>query len=253
MRNHFIIAPGNEHMAPVVEHVADVFDSHQGTLLHQGRNEIRRITIGTGKPVIVKRYKRANIVQRIAYTLFRPSKCRRAYEYAARFRQLGIGTPRGLAYAELACCGLFRDGYFFCEECSWESAKKTLPDEGSYDAQLADAVVALVVELHKKGVLHGDLNLSNILFTKTADGYQFMLIDTNRSHFLEHEPSREQCICNLMRITHRRDLFEHIFRTYGKLRGWSPDATYASGLAALERFEHRKHIVNTVKKKLKLK
>ena len=253
MRSHFIISPGNERIAPVVEHVAEVFASRQGTLLHQGRNEIRRIAVGTGSPVVIKRYKRANIVQRIVYTLFRPSKCRRAYEYAVRFRQLGIGTPRELAYAELACCGLFRDGYFFCEECRWESAKTALPDEGSYDAQLADAVAALVVELHKKGVLHGDLNLSNILFVKNADGYQFMLIDTNRSLFLEHEPSREQCICNLMRITHRRDLFERIFRTYGRLRGWSPETTYLSGLDALERFEHRKHLINTVKKKLKLK
>ena len=56
-----------------------------------------------------------------------------------------------------------------------------------------------------------------------------------------------------MRITHRRDLFERIFRTYGRLRGWSPETTYLSGLDVLERFEHRKHLINTVKKKLKLK
>ncbi len=37
-----------------------------------------------GKPVVVKKYKRTNLLTGIIYTFFRKSKARRAYEHALR-------------------------------------------------------------------------------------------------------------------------------------------------------------------------
>ena len=106
MSQRIVLSADHQYLRPTAEQIATLFADHQGKLLHRGRNEIRRLLID-GKPIVVKRYKRPNIVQRVVYPFFRQSKCRRAYDYAALFRQRGIATPRELAYVEHCHHGLF--------------------------------------------------------------------------------------------------------------------------------------------------
>ena len=67
-----------------------------------------------------------------------------------------------------------------------------------------------------------------------------MMIDINRSHFTEGIPGREECMQNLVRITHRRDLYEFLLEQYAELREWDVSATIEEGLQQLDRFEHRR-------------
>ena len=99
--------------------------------------------------------------------------------------------------------------------------------------------MAQVVMMHSKGILHGDLNLSNFLCTSTNEGYRFSIIDTNRSRFCQGWPSRRQCVKNLVRLTHRRDLFEYLVSSYARQRGWNGQQTVSEALRELHRFEHR--------------
>ena len=110
-----------------------------------------------GKPVVVKKYKRTNLLTGIIYTFFRKSKARRAYEHALRLLSLGISTPFPIAYIEESRWGIFRDGYFISEYVD-------LP----------------AVTLHMTGIIPLDYNTTNILFEKTAGRYKFTLIDINR-------------------------------------------------------------------------
>ena len=94
--------------------------------------------------------------------------------------------------------------------------------------------------MHSRGVLHGDLNLSNFLYRTADDGYHFTMIDINRSHFTDGWPTDSQCLDNLVRLTHRRDLYEYLVKSYARQRGWDEETTAASALRLLEKFEHRR-------------
>ncbi|MBP5628943.1 MAG: hypothetical protein J6X27_03770 [Bacteroidaceae bacterium] len=226
--------------ADYIRQIPELFERGEGELLYSERNEVRRME-HQGKVFIVKRYKRVNAIQRLVYTFFRRTKAARAYLFAQEFRRRGIDTPREIAYMETFSHGLFTVGYFVSEECLWREVAIDLRNREDYDRDLGRAVIQHLVLMHSRGVLHGDLNLTNFLYRREADGhYRFMLIDINRSHFTDGMPSDSQCLHNMVRITHRRDLYEFLIRQYALLRGWPIDATLRQSLRLLDRFEHKR-------------
>ena len=70
----------------------------------------------SGRPVIVKRFKKPILIQRIIYGFFRKTKAQRAYLYAAVLRHRGFGTPHEIAYLEQRRRGLLSHCYFLAEE-----------------------------------------------------------------------------------------------------------------------------------------
>lgn len=229
------------HYAALTAEIARIPASfeREGEVLHGGRNTVKRFPrLDTNW--VVKRYKHPNLIQRIAYTFFKPGKAERAYRYAQILQEKGIDTPDGIAYIELKSHGLLSDCYFISPECTDRPIFPELVETPDYDHALADELAAFFVEMHRKGVLHGDLNLSNILYRKEADGkLHFTVIDTNRSRFKD-TLSRRECLCNLKRVTHRRDLLDYIVRRYAALRGWEETACAAFVQQALEKFEKRR-------------
>jgi tRNA A-37 threonylcarbamoyl transferase component Bud32 len=111
-----------------------------------------------------------------------------------------------------------------------------------FDASLAKQLGVFVAYMHQNGVLHGDLNLSNILYDKDTG---FKLIDTNRARIVA-SPSREKCIDDLRRVTHRRDLLKVVTRAYAEARGWNVDETLHSIFKSLLRFEKRKRVLHKI-------
>ncbi len=217
----------------------------EGEVLRQARNTIRRFRVGD-MVLVVKRYKVPLWFQRIDYTWFRPSKALRAYRYALRLKQLGINTPEAVACVEMTRWGLFRQGYFVSTECADPNLKCLLYDPAAPE-KLFEAYVRFLVSMHEKGFLHGDLNLSNMLYHKQEDGtYLFTVIDTNRSHFA-YCPTRSQCLNNLMRITRTRSFSHKVVARYAQLRGWDEEECVRFVDKAIDRFERKRDI----KRKLK--
>ena len=131
-------------------------------------------------------------------------------------------------------------GYFVSEECQWREVAIDLRNRQDFDRELGRAVMQHLVLMHSRGVLHGDLNLTNFLYRRDDDStYHFMMIDINRSHFTDGMPTPRQCLRNLVRLTHRRDLYEFLIHQYADLRGWPVDATLRHSLHLLDRFEHK--------------
>lgn len=217
----------------------------EGETLHDGRNMVKRFTVD-GETLIVKRYKRPNIVQRIAYTWFEPSKAERAYVFAGILRDRGISTPHEVAYIEQSSGGMLLDSYFVSAECDWPALREPLERSG-FDRTLATALARYLVSLHERDIAHGDLNLGNVLYHRQADGtYAFALIDTNRSHFAPL--SRRDCLHNLMRLTYIRPLMQFVAHEYAAARGWDADRFAADELQLLHRFELRNDRKNKMKK-----
>lgn len=214
-------------------------ESGEGEMVYDKRNLVVRFRCGA-ETWMVKRFKRVNFIQQLVYSFFRKTKAERAFLFAERFQSKGIRTPQRVAYMEERRMGLFTVGYFVSIEAEGKESHLLLREVQDYDPQLAEAVACQVVLMHSKGILHGDLNLSNFLCTADAEGYHFSMIDINRSKFCEGFPSDRQCLDNLVRLTHRRDLYEDLIRRYARLRGWDADATATKALALLDRFENRR-------------
>ena len=83
-----------------VEQVADArYFEKEGCMIHSGRNILKIFSID-GVSVVVKRYGRITLINRVLYALLRKSKAQRAYENSFILRRLGIDTPEVVAYVE---------------------------------------------------------------------------------------------------------------------------------------------------------
>jgi tRNA A-37 threonylcarbamoyl transferase component Bud32 len=241
----FEIAPEYTDISNFLLQIPSTLDD-EGTILQRKRNTVKRVMSPNNVPLIVKRYKIPNLVQRLSYTFFRPSKAKRAYLYAQRLLSMNIATPTPIAYIEEYKNGLFRESFFICTECEDETLFDVLIKVEHFDKGLADAFAIYVVTLHKHGFLHGDLNLDNVFYHRTAQGVQFSTIDINRSHF-KVEPTQTECLDNLIRVTHRRDLLAYIVETYAARMTWDPDFCTNYVMRKLDEFERRRKIKRAIK------
>lgn len=232
-----VIDPHYQDHADFIGSIPRLLDNGEAEMVYDKRNQVARVR-HQGVTMMVKRFKRVNVVQRVVYTFFRRTKAERAYLFAEEYRQRGIETPRRVAYMECRECGLFTVGYFVSEEAAGTECHLLLREVKVFETRLADAVAAQVLLMHSKGVLHSDLNLSNFLCTSDGNGYHFTMIDINRSRFTTGMPSDDDCLKNLVRLTHRRDLYEYLVRSYARQRGWDEETTAARAIQLLNKFEH---------------
>ena len=234
-----VVADDFKAHADFISALPAAFADGQGEIIYDQRNQIRRFT-DRGQMFVVKRYKPVNAVQRVVYTFFRKTKAARAYLFAQEFRRRGIDTPREVAYIATGSGRLFSTGYFVSLEAPGTETHLLLREVKDFSHELADAVARQILTMHSRGVLHGDLNLSNFLCTEHDGQYRFTMIDINRSHFTDGMPDDETCLQNMVRTTHRRDLYEYLVRSYARQRQWDEQQTADRALRLLERFENRK-------------
>ncbi len=157
------------------------------------RNTVELVNV-MGTPMVVKRYKKANLLTGLIYSFFRKSKARRAYEHAVALHEANISTPKPIAYYEKRCFGIFRYGYFISEFCELPSVDSIFYDpkaDPQEHERLAEAISRYTLELHQKGIIPLDYNASNILFEKVNGEYRFTLIDINRMAFKENPDIKE--------------------------------------------------------------
>lgn len=219
-----------------------------GKLLRDARNTV---AVYDGRNLVVKRFKRVAIIQAIAYTFFRPTKARRAYYYAERLLSLGIATPKPVAFIEIKEGMLFRRGFFISEYSSDADLLCLEQMTTSERKPYVDAFVGFMLRLHKAGFMHGDSNLTNFMYHRENDGtLSFSTIDINRSHFLSSEPSHKQCLHNLVRLTHNRELLKEIVGAYALLRGWNEKESFDFVMSKLSFFETKLSIKRMFKKAL---
>lgn len=222
--------------------IPESFDS-LGEIIYSKRNIIRKVTSPNGEQLVVKRFRKPNLIQKIGYSFFRKSKALRAFSFAEFLIDRNLHTPFPVAYLELYDGQFLKSCYFISvyeegENC-WE-----LNDDAS-NSRLAHGIADFMVRLHEKGFMHGDPNLSNFLYKNLGDRYEISTLDLNRSHIIEN-PSPEECLQNFMRITHELPIMELIVRDYAKMRNW--DETYCINyvedrIRSLERHEDIRGIV----------
>ena len=155
-------------------------------VMRDKRNRVELVSM-QGCELVVKRYKRPNLFNRFAYSFLRKSKAQRAYEYAFRLLEMGVDTPKPVAYVEVRRKGLFSNGYFFSLYMPYglmnDAYTGVVPD--SEKRQLTKEFMDFTLSLHEKKILPMDFNSSNIFyfFDEKVGKYNFALTDINRMRF----------------------------------------------------------------------
>ena len=213
-----VIAPRFNHLAGFLESLPNRFDV-EGKTLNDKRNVIKLFHVD-GLDIVVKRFRKPLWVQRIAYTFFRKTKAERAFLYGTELVSRGFLTAPSMAYLEHKSNGLMDDCYYVCG-FDPNPPIEELTDQPIQDRGLIEDFSLFVKELHCKGILHHDLNCSNVLYHLQSDGhYAFSLIDNNRMMFYPQGemPPLDECMENLTRFTGDMGLFRSVAESYCRVR-----------------------------------
>lgn len=188
--------------------------SHNGTIIHHARNQIRVMDIN-GQKVNVKKYCIPPIVNRILYSVgLRRPKAKSTYVNAQEIINRGFSTPKPYAYILERKKGLLYHSYFISEQV--EGVKPI--GHQCTDKKLIAALAEYTAQLHKKGLMHKDFTPGNILYKEENGKYTFTLVDINRFH-CQNTPIGFSGTCkNLMQPLYNDELIKFFVFEYAKYR-----------------------------------
>lgn len=229
-----IVGSEYEPLRAWLSQVPRLFDDNQGELLYSGRNQIRLFEVD-GNKLVVKRFKRNNILKAMIYTFFRENKARRSYENAHLLSEHGFTTPRAVAYMEERTAGLVTQVYYVCAFTDSEPIRPRLIEQDPFDEPLAKSYARFVASLHEAGVLHRDLNPTNVLVDVAG---HFELIDINRMQFFDGPVPKAECMENLTLFYWLTPAYRFILDEYARQRGWTEDDV-AEAIRVKERHDRR--------------
>jgi tRNA A-37 threonylcarbamoyl transferase component Bud32 len=181
-----VINPKYKFLDSFIRNIPTVFEK-EGELIYEARNKLKSYDI-QGVKIIVKSYKKPHFINRIAYTIIRPSKAKRAYEYAFKLLDKGIQTPEPIAYIEINKNGLLETSYYISIfEKDYNYIRSYMSNHAKDDNLLLE-LAKFICLLHEKGILFLDMSPGNILYKKNNDLYDFCLVDINRMKFMKSIP-----------------------------------------------------------------
>jgi hypothetical protein len=219
MKTVITIAPKFKQFSSFVDSLPKVFNS-EGTSIYKARNEIKNFEID-GTLFTVKGYKRPHIINRIAYSSFRQSKAKRAYDYALRLLEKNISTPEPVAYIEQYECGLLCNSYFVSLFATESHLLRELHDykvEGN--EALLNALAAYTAYIHERDVFPIDYSPGNVLFENEDGNFRFTLLDINRMQF--RVVNQKMAAKSFRRFTMDQSLIGFIAKEYARIRGYEP-------------------------------
>lgn len=205
-------------MSGWIEKIPCLFDG-EGEVIYRARNTLKRIS-HDNRDYVIKKYAVPIFPNRIAYTFFRKSKARRAYENAVRLLEYGINTPAPVAYMEIKRCGLLHDAYFVSLADNSPYMMRQYVDFVNSGEEIIRQFARFTKQIHDAGILHLDYSPGNILFSVDEGGRaRFSIIDLNRMRF-GVPVSRTERLRNFRRLTRSDEVLKIMIYEYASLCGW---------------------------------
>ena len=214
------------------------------------RNTIKNVVF-KGKTLCIKAFKKPNFINRIAYTFFRKSKAERSFTYANRLLDLGIGTPKPIAFFEFNSNGLLDRSFYISEQldCDWTYRDLTTNFDVPDHELILRAFTRFTYDFHEKGVLFLDHSPGNTLIKKVGNNYNFFLVDLNRMKF--KNLIFEERIKNFRKLTVHSSIIKIMSDELSKITHHRFEAIYNLMWNATENFQKSYHRRRILKKKLK--
>lgn len=232
-----------------IESIPDIFDS-EGSMVYEARNTLKRLSHGN-TDFVVKRYAIPILPNRVAYTFFRKSKARRAYENAARLLEYGIATPYPVAYMELKRGGLLHRSFFVSVADDAPYLMRLYVDFVNSGEEIIKQFARFTKKIHDADILHLDYSPGNILFSVDDGGNaSFSIIDLNRMRF-DVPLTREERLRNFRRLTRSNEVLKIMIYEYASLCGWDKERAFAEAAEYSRVFWEKTDRKIALKKKLK--
>ena len=224
------------------------FDSFEGGV--GDRNTIKIINI-EGVNINIKAFKIPNIFNQIAYRFFRKSKAQRSFEYAKKLIELGIGTPKPLAFFEFNTLLLFKKSFYLSEQVDCDLTYRELITDLNYPnyETILRAFTRFTYLLHERGIQFLDHSPGNTLIKKNGNHYDFYLVDLNRMNFGELD--FETRIKNFSRLTMYKSMVEIMSDEYAKCSGEDYELIFNLMWDTTLRFQEKYHNRMKLKKTIK--
>lgn len=212
--------------------------------IHKARNEIKIID-----DFVVKSFKIPHIINQIAYSFFRPSKAKRAYENGLKIEGF---TPRPLGYCEFYSFGLLKKSYLISENFKYDFTIRDVLDDKDFEnrEKIFKEFAKFTYKLHQAGILHKDYSPGNILIKKYKDSYIFQIVDINRMIFTDI--STKMALKNFSRIFATKDDLKTIIYQYAKFANLDPKNSFK--IALISNQKHKNKVLKKwARKKMTLK
>ena len=227
-------------------------DPSYGVTLRNQRNVIKNID----DKYIIKKFVKITSANRTIYSFIRKTKAQRSYEYAQKYKNLGIETPDGIAYMETKRNNILRDCYYIYKYSDFKEVAPFLKEPPTPESEkVVLGYIHLIVEMHAKGIEHRDLNPTNILYQvneKTGE-IEYQVLDINRTSFMGKPLTDHQRFGNLLRVCYDDYWFRFIIANYEKEAGF-PEDYVLKGCQKVERaYKLRNNIRFGLKKMIGLK
>lgn len=226
------------------------YDTEGTPFGNQERNSLKLFNL-SGLTVNVKSFRVPNAINKTAYRFFRKSKAQRSFEYANKLQQLGIGTPKPIAFYEFLKPLSFYKSYYLSEQLECDLTFRELNHDLKYPnhKEILQAFARFTFELHEKGINFLDHSPGNTLIKKIDNHYNFYLVDLNRMEFktLDFDARMK----NFNRLTPYKAIIEVLSEEYAKHSGDTKEIVFNAMWKHTQTFQERYKRRRKIKDKLK--
>ena len=215
-----VFSKSYEPLRSKVMHFIENFEI-QGLQLGTPKRNSIKVFDSEGLKLNIKSFKTPNLVNQFIYDTCRKSKAERSFHYANTLLDMGIGTPKPVAYAQNSSFFLFKESYFISEHLDYDFTFREISRDLSFDdsVNVLKAFTRFTFNLHEKGVNFLDHSPGNTLIKKDINNYNFYLVDLNRMEFKVMTLSER--MRNFSRLSHNKDIVKIMSFEYAKCIGLS--------------------------------
>lgn len=145
------------------------------------RNQLYTIPTAHGL-MVVKCFRRPNVVNSFAYTTVRRSKACRSFLNSVRLRRVGISVPEPIGYAEERHGLRLARSYYLSRAVEGDTIR--FYEMRSDCDEMLRGLAREMLRLHLLGVYHKDFSPGNVIVKRAEKGgYTFNYVDLNRMEF----------------------------------------------------------------------
>ncbi|WP_125719503.1 lipopolysaccharide kinase InaA family protein [Flavobacterium ustbae] len=235
-----------------IENLIENFN-FSGTIFGNGqRNQIKIFDLND-KKINIKSFKIPHFINKIAYKYFRKSKAKRSFEFANKLLQLGVGTPKPIAFAEFSSIIGLEKSFYVSEHLECDLTFRELVEIPDFPDRenILRQFTKFSFDLHEKGIEFLDHSPGNTLIKKNDSGnYDFFLVDLNRMEF-HNSMSFEMRMKNLSRLTPLKEMVAEMSNEYAKFYAEPEEKIFETLWRDTSDFQEKFYRKKRLKKKLK--